>query len=52
MESADRLLLTSNSKDYLSYDLFLVKQSVKQVILCFFLGNYLSYALFLFKQSV
>ena len=52
MESADRLLLASNSKDYLSYALFLMKQSEKQVILCFFPGNYLSHALFLIKQSV
>ena len=29
-----------------------MKQSVKQVILRFFLGNYLSRALFLMKQSV
>ena len=40
MESADLLLLTSNSKDYLSRALFLIKQSVKQVIMCFFPGNY------------
>ena len=52
MEFADRHLLASNSKDYLSRALFLIKQSVKQVILCFFLGNYLSRALFLIKQSV
>ena len=38
--------------DYLSYALFLIKQSVKQVIMCFFPGNYLSRALFLIKQSV
>ena len=42
MEFADRHLLASNSKDYLSRALFLIKQSVKQVILYFFLGNYLS----------
>ena len=35
MEFADRHLLASNRKDYLSYALFLIKQSVKQVILCF-----------------
>ena len=38
--------------DYLKHALFLSKQSVKQVILCFFPGNYPSRALFLMKQSV